>query len=98
MVLQIASILLALGGFGFAVSRRGRRLITKRLTTFPDSGDKRRGQKRSPVPLPRPPPKLKPVLRGLAGFYDGTTIELSDQPRVLGRDARASNLVFPQIW
>ncbi len=95
MVLQIVSILLALGASGFAVSRRGRRLISERLTTFRAGGGKGRGQRGSPAPPPVPSAKLKPVLRGLAGFYDSTTIELSDQPWVLGRDARASNLVFP---
>lgn len=95
MALQIASIILALGASAFAVTRRGRRFISKRLTTFKTNAGKEKRQKPSPTPPPMPPTAAKPVLRGLAGYYDGTTIELSDRPWVLGRDARASNLVFP---
>ncbi len=95
MALQIVSILLALGAAAFAVTRRGRTFISKRLTTFRTNAGNGGRQKRSPAPPPVPPTTAKPVLRGLAGYYDGTTVELSDRPWVLGRDARASNLVFP---
>jgi hypothetical protein len=41
-------------------------------------------------------PAGKPVLRGVAGYYSGSTIEMNAEPLTLGRDARASNLVLPR--
>jgi pSer/pThr/pTyr-binding forkhead associated (FHA) protein len=36
-----------------------------------------------------------PILRGVAGMYAGSSLELSREPLTLGRDARAANLVLP---
>jgi hypothetical protein len=41
-------------------------------------------------------PAGSPVLRGVAGVYAGSTLELDGEPLTLGRDARAANLVLPQ--
>ena len=51
------------------------------------------GQLHDPARTERP--GCKPVLKGVAGYYAGSTLELNGEPLTLGRDARASNLVLP---
>ena len=42
-----------------------------------------------------PPPRLEtPLLYGVSGEYAGVELELGDEPVVLGRDPRVSQLVF----
>jgi hypothetical protein len=81
---QAATAVLALAAIGMAATRRGRDYVKKVTTSY------RRG---GPPPLPRK--KSKPVLKGIGGYYSGTVLELEDQTFTLGRDSRASNLVFP---
>jgi hypothetical protein len=86
---QAATALLALAAIGVAVTRRGRDYVKKVTTSY------RRG---GPPPLPRKQQgktAFKPVLKGIAGYYSGTVLELEGGSFTLGRDARASNLVFP---
>ncbi len=47
-----------------------------------------------PPPTPAPPVARKPALRGVSGQYAGATIALDRGSSTLGRDPRASNLVF----
>ena len=49
-----------------------------------------------PAPPPPPPVRraLKPVLRGIAGQYAGSSISLETAASTLGRDPQAANLVF----
>ena len=39
---------------------------------------------------------MVPELRGLSGSFSGVSVELDDQPLVVGRDPRVAQLVFPE--
>lgn len=43
----------------------------------------------------RPPPAAVPVLKGVAGEFAGSSVELAGGPLYLGRDPKLCNLVFP---
>ena len=48
-----------------------------------------------PNPMAAPPPMgTKPVLRGVAGQYAGSSVGLETNPSTLGRDPHSANLVF----
>jgi hypothetical protein len=48
----------------------------------------------APPAMPRPVAALKPVLRGIAGQYAGSSFPLETGSSTLGRDPSAANLVF----
>jgi hypothetical protein len=81
---QIATGLLALAAIALAATRRGRNYVKNVTTSY------RRSSPRAPVAG-----KGRPVLKGVSGYYAGTVLELESGAFTLGRDARASNLVFP---
>jgi hypothetical protein len=97
-VMQFGSLLVAVGALGVAFTRRGRRYVSQKYTqvkTRYSRSDDAHRERTPPAPPPPPVVARRPVLRGISGYYAGTTLELSDRPWILGRDARASNLVFP---
>jgi hypothetical protein len=92
MIAQVGSIALALVAVGLAMNKRVRETVSRRLTTHRRSEpDLRKIQGHaSPVFV-----ASRPYLKGISGYYSGASIQLEEQPWVLGRDRDASNLVFP---
>ncbi len=86
---QIATLLVALGAVGLAMTKRGRNYVSHQVKRY----TQRRSYRPAPDPFPHGVGRL--VLKGISGYYAGSTLELSDEPLVLGRDPRAANLVFP---
>jgi len=87
MIAQVGSIALALVAVGLAMNKRVRQTVSRRLTSHRRSEPDLRG---GAVFAPR-----RPYLKGVSGYYAGASIQLEEQPWVLGRDRDASNLVFP---
>jgi len=52
-------------------------------------------EKKPPAPAAPAPAVRTPVLRGVAGVYEGAVVELDQESCTIGRDARVANLVFP---
>jgi hypothetical protein len=77
-------VAIIVGLLGLAL-RRGTSGAARARTTIPDP----------PPYVPVVPKIAKPVLRGVAGQYAGSTIPI-ESATTLGRDPRASNLVFGQ--
>ncbi len=84
---------LALAAVLIATTRRGRDMV-RRVTS-------RRRDLALPLPPPPPMPRppgaaiLKPVLKGVAGYYAGNALEMGPEAFAIGRDSKAANLVFP---
>ncbi|MBV6432416.1 MAG: hypothetical protein IANPNBLG_02558 [Bryobacteraceae bacterium] len=90
VVMQIGSVLLALVAVGLAMNRRVRQTVRQTVSRrLPSREENRPPIRENPVPATRQ------YLKGLAGFYAGTSIPLESEPWVMGRDRHASNLVFP---
>jgi len=70
--------------------RRGRR---EKPASASPRGERTGGEKRQGAEKPPPLPD-RAFLRGLSGEFAGMDVELDDGPLVLGRDPRASHLVF----
>ncbi len=87
MATQVGSIALGLVAIGLAMNKRVRQTVTKRLTT------------RRTVPDRQFPPSVlsspRPYLRGVSGFYAGSSVQLEDSDWIIGRDSSVSNLVLP---
>ena len=86
IVSVIGSLLLGLVAVILASTKQGRAATRSAFTHI--------GQTISRSPPPPPPPP-QPVLEGIAGDYAGYTLELDENPLVIGRDPRVSQLVFP---
>jgi hypothetical protein len=73
------------GLIGLAMRRNTRETVARALTT-----------RRSAVPQPAyiPPRPQRPVLKGIAGQYAGSSIALDTGESLLGRDQSVANLVF----
>jgi hypothetical protein len=92
MMVQVGSIALALVAVGLAMNKRVRQTVSRRLTSHRRSEpDRGRNQGHGGVVFSAP----KPYLKGVSGYYAGSSIQLEEEPWVLGRDREASNLVFP---
>lgn len=90
---QSLLVLLLVASGGVAVSRRGRNLLAGALASATGAlASAKRGRSNS---RSAPSRLQRPVLRGVAGFYAGASIELGDEPWTLGRDPGIANLVFP---
>ena len=87
ILLSLGSLFMVLthGGRLFLreVANKGREVISKQISK-PDD-------KKSP-----PKPSLNPVLRGISGQFAGIAVELGEDSLVIGRDPRASQLVYNQ--
>ncbi len=98
----VASLLLGTAGVILGGTRRGRTVVQDALTrSFSrarlDAADSAvTEQVRTVAEVPRAAAASggRPVLRGIAGQYAGVELELGEEPVVLGRDTRATQLVF----
>jgi len=96
----MTSGLFAALGIGIAalllgISRRGREVVRAATDSVSQRLSRTSGGSRSPQPsTSKAPAPQAPLLHGVAGEYKGVELEVSDQPIALGRDPRASHLVF----
>ncbi|MBI4906010.1 MAG: trypsin-like peptidase domain-containing protein [Acidobacteria bacterium] len=89
MITQVGSIAMALAAIGLAMNKRVRQSVTRRLSTRKsEAGHASSSDRFAAV-------RARPTLRGVTGFYAGTSIAFEDQPWILGRDRNVANLVFP---
>lgn len=95
---QVVSFGAAAAALLLAMNRRVRTTVTQKVTQRFHS---HRGSQAPTQPKPPSPQQARPVagmrrasLRGVAGAYAGTSIEL-DSTCTLGRDPQLANLVFP---
>ncbi|MCP5050639.1 MAG: FHA domain-containing protein [bacterium] len=91
----LAVLIIGIIAVTLAFTRRGRQMVNdifgKHLTQ----------EKHPPGPQPQPQSQpsmesksLNPILRGVSGQYEGMEIPLNENPLVIGRDPRMSQLVF----
>lgn len=80
---QVSTAVLALAAVGLAMNRRVREKV----------GQQVRKTISRPRPAPAPAP-LTPALKGVAGYYAGSSVPL-EGPLILGRDQHQANIVFP---
>jgi S1-C subfamily serine protease len=90
---MIGALILGVISIILASTRRGRVIVKEAITGSRDAITAFT-QRFSSRPIP-PPTKLKPILRGVAGYFAGKVFVLNKQPLAIGRDPRACQLVFP---
>ena len=94
IAIQAGTIMIAIAAV-FVASNKKTREAVARVTT------RRKEEPRPPVVVAKMPPQPAPkravglVLKGLSGYYAGSSIPLEDHPWVFGRDQQVANLVFP---
>lgn len=81
---QVSTAVLALAAVGLAMNRRVREKV----------GQQVRKTISRPRPAPAPLPPSSPALKGVAGYYAGSSLPL-EAPLILGRDQQQANVVFP---
>lgn len=81
---QVSTAVLALAAVGLAMNRRVREKV----------GQQVRKTISRPRPAPAPAAPLSPALKGVAGYYAGSSVPL-EAPLILGRDQQQANIVFP---
>ncbi len=84
LVTQITSIGLALVAIGLAMNKKVRKSVTQRLTA------------NRTAPERQYPAAARPVLRGVSGYYAGTSLPFEDGEWVIGRESKVANLVLPE--
>jgi S1-C subfamily serine protease len=84
LVTQIASIGLALVAIGLAMNKKVRKSVTQRLTA------------NRTAPERQYPVTARPVLRGVSGYYAGTSLPFEGGEWVIGRESQVATLVLPE--
>jgi hypothetical protein len=96
LILAIFLFRLAVAAIRYQFARfRERRRVVRMESTMPPPRIEPRGEATTEDMVPKPQPKRKAVLRGVAGYYHGSEIPFDDKPIIIGRDPASANLVFP---
>jgi hypothetical protein len=96
LILAIFLFRLAVAAIRYQFARfRARRRAVRMESTTPPPRIEPRGEATTEDMVPKPQPKRKAVLRGVAGYYHGSEIPFDDKPIIIGRDPASANLVFP---